>query len=178
MAYKLPVNEDEWGADICSHPPFYCSVLDVSTLALILRQIKMQCCHPGREEVLAIPISIPIDKTLIHFKLPLYHLNWTIQSHKIYSLCVNFADHYYGQVGEEWCRKSEINKKICCSLHGLVEVHSLVSFYFANVSLHVDYRQVIFMMSNEHSTVVVCSKYSNWVISITGGVKIKHPMNL
>ncbi len=31
MAYGLPVNEDEWGADICSHPPFYCSILDVST---------------------------------------------------------------------------------------------------------------------------------------------------
>ena len=36
MAYGLLVNEDEWGADICSHPPFCCSILDVSTLAFIL----------------------------------------------------------------------------------------------------------------------------------------------
>ncbi len=40
MAYGLPVNEDERGADICSHPPFYCSVLDVSTLAFILWAIR------------------------------------------------------------------------------------------------------------------------------------------
>ncbi len=39
MAYGLPVNEDEWGADICSHPPFYCCVPDVSTLAFILLAI-------------------------------------------------------------------------------------------------------------------------------------------
>ncbi len=40
MVYGLPVNEDEWGADICSHPPLYCSVLDVSTLAFILMAIR------------------------------------------------------------------------------------------------------------------------------------------
>ncbi len=40
MAYGLPVNEDEWGVDICSHPPFYRSILDVSTLAFILLAIR------------------------------------------------------------------------------------------------------------------------------------------
>ena len=52
MTYGLLVNEDEWGADICSHPA------DVSTLAFILpairrQHIKIPCCRPGREEVLA-----------------------------------------------------------------------------------------------------------------------------
>ena len=33
MAYGLPVNEDEWGADICIHQTFYWSILNVSTQA-------------------------------------------------------------------------------------------------------------------------------------------------
>ena len=54
MTYRLPVNEDEWDADICSHPPFYCSILDVSTLAFILLAIcrpAYSAAEPGEEEV-------------------------------------------------------------------------------------------------------------------------------
>ena len=38
MAYGLQINEDEWGVNICNHPRFYCSVLDVSALAFIVWQ--------------------------------------------------------------------------------------------------------------------------------------------
>ncbi len=58
MACRSPDNKDEWGADICSQPPFivlfqmsvfwpsfYWQSADL--------QIKIQCCRPGRGEVQA-----------------------------------------------------------------------------------------------------------------------------